>query len=168
MLVFSTQKLAGTMKIKVVDVVTLLREPLYDWHAHLFVYNWRKGVILMNNQTFYCIVIYGLVATDFKKFESIAFSAIKQTFLAEGLPEDAVSKYIRHGNEVIFAKSYDRSILGQISEALYQLELHIVDYIPSDSIYMIELSKRLSRMPVSGKSKYAFPIDGLREELGRL
>jgi len=58
--------------------------------------------------------------------------------------------------------------LGQIKDVLYMMEWHMEDYLPLESIYMIELSKRMSRTPMGGQAKYTFPVYGLREELGRI
>ena len=48
------------------------------------------------------------------------------------------------------------------------MEWHMEDYLPTDSIYMIEMSKRLSRTPMGQHIKYIYPIDVLREELHKL
>ena len=39
MLISLTKKLADALKIKVYEVVPLRRNPLYEWHANLFVFN---------------------------------------------------------------------------------------------------------------------------------
>ena len=44
------------------------------------------------------------------------------------------------------------------------MEYHMEDYLPIDSIYMVELSKRMSRTPM----KNGFPDTLLREELNKI
>ncbi len=83
MLIECTKKLADAMKIKLCEITPIKREPFYEWHAHLFWFDRRKGVILMNNQTRYCIVLYGVKAAHFKRLGSIMLSAIEETFIAE-------------------------------------------------------------------------------------
>ena len=68
----------------------------------------------------------------------------------------------------IFVKSCDRRILGQINDVLYMMEWHMEDYLPTDSGFMIELSKKMSRTPMGKHIKYIYPIDMLKEELNKL
>jgi len=167
MLISCTKKLADALKIEVIDVVPIKREPLYEWHANLFVFNRRKGVILMNNKTRFSVVLYGLTAEHFHQFKTIALSAIEQTFRAEGFTDDIILNYVRTSSQVIYAKSSDRSILGQINDVLYMMQ-YMEDYLPADDIYMIELSKQMSRTPMGKHVKYVYPIDVLKEELNKL
>lgn len=159
-----TKKLADVLKIKLPDITVIHRQPLYEWHANLFVFNRRRGVIMMNNQTRYCVVLYGLKAEHFKKFDHIALSAIEQTFLAEGFSEDTVEGYIQQCGEVVFTKTHDRSVLGQMNDMLYMMSYWIEDYLPVNDFCMVDVSKRLGEVPV-GSLKYAYPIDCLREVL---
>ena len=113
MLIECTKKLADAMKIKLGDITPIKREPFYEWHANLFWFDRRKGVILMNNQTRYCIVLYGVKAEHFKKLGSIMLSAIEETFMAEGFPVVRVKRYIENCGDVVYTKTHDRSILSQ-------------------------------------------------------
>ena len=167
MLISCTKKLADALKIKVFEVVPIRRNPLFEWHANLFVYQRRKGIIVMNNLTRYSVVLYGLKAEHFKKFNELVLSAIEQTFRAEGFSDEVISNYMRTSSHMIYAKSSDRSILGQIYDVLYMMEYHMEDYLPTESVYMIELSKKMSRTPMGKHIKYTYPIDMLQEELGK-
>jgi len=166
MLISCTKKLADVLKIKVFEVVPIRREPLFEWHANLFVYNRRKGIIMMNNKTRYSVVLYGLTAEHFRQFNAIELSAIEQTLRAEGFAADVIAKYLRTSAQVIYGKSYDRSILGQINDALFQLDVTwtLDEFMPSDSIYMVEMSKQLSRTP----TKIGFPMDLMKNELDKI
>ena len=42
------------------------------------------------------------------------------------------------------------------------------DYLPTESVFMIELGKKMSRTPMGKHIKYTYPIDILQEELGKL
>lgn len=159
-----TKKLADALKIRLADITPLRREPLYEWHANLFVFDRRKGVIMMNNQTRYCVVLYGLKAENFKRFHSIALSGIEQTFLAEGFPQETIAQYIAHCGEVVFTKTNDRSVIAQMNDMLYLTSHFIVDYLPTSEICMVSLSKRLGEMPLRSL-RYAYPIDCLREAI---
>ena len=149
MLISCTKKLADALKIKVFEVVPLRRNPLFEWHANLFVYQRRKGIIVMNNLTRYSVVLYGLKAEHFKKFNELVLSAIEQTFRAEGFSDEVISNYVRTGSQVIYAKSNDRSILGQLVDVQYHLEWRLDERAPIDSILLVDISKELNRIPLS-------------------
>lgn len=159
-----TKKLIDVLNIRVTDITPLRREPLYEWHANLFLFNRRKGVIMMNNQTRYSVVMYGLKAKEFKEFNHIALAAIERTFLAEGFSEKAVAQYIKNCQDVVFTKTHDRSIISQMNDMLLIASHWIEDYLPSKEICIVDLSKRLGEVPVRSL-KYAYPIDLLRQKI---
>ncbi|MBP2629141.1 MAG: hypothetical protein H6Q68_3852 [Firmicutes bacterium] len=159
-----TKKLADALKIRLFDITPLRREPFYEWHANLFVFNRRKGIIMMNNQTRYCVVLYGLKVEHFKNLRPIVLSAIEQIFLAEGFYKEVVVQYINHCGDVVFAKTHDRSIISQMNDMLYLTTCWIEDYLPTGDICMVDLSMKLGGVPV-GSLKYSFPIDHLREAM---
>ena len=74
---------------------------------------------------------------------------------------------LRTSSQVIYAKSSDRSILGQLVDVQYHLEWRIDEREPTDSIFLVEISKELNRIPL-GTQKYHYAIDLLQEELGKL
>ncbi|MEH6944737.1 DUF6933 domain-containing protein [Bacillus sp. JJ722] len=116
MIIECTKKLADAMKIKIEPYNPINSTPFYEWHANLFMFDRRKGVLLMNNTTRYSIVLYGLKMEHFKKFDSIVLAAIEETFLAVGFDKELVKTYIANCNAVTYSKTHDRSILGQMKE----------------------------------------------------
>ena len=164
MIISLTKKLADALKIKVFEVVPIRRNPLFEWHANLFVFNRRKGVIVMNNLTRYCVVLYGLKAEHFKKFDELVLSAIEQTLRAEGFSDEVIFNYMRTSSQVVYAKSSDRSILGQLVDVQYHLEWRLDERAPIDSIFLVDISKELNRIPL-GTQKYHYAIDLLQEEM---
>ena len=111
MLISCTKKLADALKINVSEVVPIQREPLYEWHANLFIYRHQTGVIMMNNQTRYSVVLYGLEPEHLQMMNKLQLFAIEMTFYAEGFSEYVIARYIRRSGEVSFVKSNNCSIL---------------------------------------------------------
>lgn len=163
MLISCTKKIADSLNIKMFEVVPIRREPLFEWHANLFEYQNRKGVIMMNNQTRYSVVLYGLLAEQFQMFKTLLLFAIELTFCAEGFRDDVIARYLRQAGEVVFVQSNDRSILSQMNYIQYHLERRIERQLPSENIYMIELSKELSRLPMEKHLNNRAPIELLWE-----
>lgn len=167
MIIGCTKKLADAMKIKLSDNIPITHTPFYEWHANLFTFDRRKGVILMNNKTRYCIILYGLKAEHFKKFDVIVLNAIKETFLAEGLPVSKVDAYITQCGDVACTKTYDRSILSQINEFHLHISWEIEEFIPSDNLNLVELNKWAGNL-MCGTLGYAHPVDLLKSAMGEL
>lgn len=122
----------------------------------------------MNNQTRYCIVLYGLKAEHFKKLGSIVLSAIEETFIAEGFPVDWVKRYIENCGDVVYTKTHDRSILSQMNDFLIYVSWEIEDHLPTNTVNMVELNKRVGRQ-LCGTLGYVHPIEMLTkamEEMG--
>ncbi len=166
MFIECTKKLADAMKIKV-NVVPSNHEPFYAWHANLFMFDRRKAVILMNNATRYCVVLYGLKAEHFKNFDSIFLSSIQETLLAEGLDRDKVNKYMENCGNVNYTKTHDRSILSQINEFLISITWQIEHHLPSESLNLVSLNKWAGEL-MCGSLGYAYPIDLLKKEFEKL
>lgn len=168
MIIECTKKLAEAMKIKVEEYNEVDPSPFYEWHANLFLFDRRKGVIIMNNKTRYCIVLYGLKAEHFKKFDEVVLAAIKETFLSEGFGSTLVDKYISNCGVVSYTKTHDRSILGQLKEFHINLSWIIEDYIPSENINLVELNKWSGDYLMGATLKYAKPKDLLIEEMNKI
>ena len=160
-----TKKLADAMKIKLNAYEEGNTKAFFEWHANLFMFDRRKGVILMNNKTRYCIVLYGLKAEHFKKFDVIVLSAIRETFIAEGFSLEVVDKYIADCGEVHYTKTHDRSILSQINDFHISISWQIEDYLPSEELNLVELNKWVGSSLMCGTLGYANPIELLKQEM---
>lgn len=164
MFIECTKKLSEAMKIELLPYNDTEADSFYDWHANLFMLYRRKGVLLMNNKTRYCIVLYGLKMEHFKKFDSIVLDAIRETFLVEGLAEEAVEAYIEDCGQVKYTKTHDRSVLGQMKEFDICISWEIEDHILRNTINLVSLNRWIGRNLMCGTLDYAHPIDLLRTE----
>lgn len=167
MLIECTKKLADAMRIQLETVENTEYEPFYDWHANLFTFNRRKAVILMNNATRYCIVLYGLKAEHFMKFESIVLGAIEETFMAEGFTSDKVRRYLENCGNMKYSKTHDRSIISQINEFLIHITWKIENYLPCNNLNLVELNKWAGEI-ISLQLKEVYPIEALRKEMAKI
>lgn len=165
MIIECTKKLQDTMKTKLNPYDGDKDKSFYEWHADLFIFDRRKGVILMNNKTRYCILLYGLKAEHFKKFNAIVLNAIRETFIAERFPLEVVDKYITDCGEIHYTKTHDRSILSQINDFYTTISWKIENYLPSESLNLVELNKWAGSFLISGTLQYGHPIKSLEEEM---
>lgn len=165
MIIECTKKLADAMKIKLKPYDAASSDSFYEWHANLFMFDRRKGVLLMNNKTRCCIVLYGVKMEHFKRFDKVVLDSIRETFLAEGFQENIVDRYITKCGNAEYTKTHDRSILGQMIEFDISISWQIEEHLPSENINLIELNKWVNNTLMCGSLNYAHPIDLLKEEL---
>ena len=167
MLLACTKKLADALKVNLIEVNPLRREPFFEWHAHLFIYKRRKGIIMMNNQTRYCIVLYGVMAEHLRDFRQISLSAIEKTWAAEGFSRDIIARYIEHCKDIVITKTYDRSILGQINDVIYLLPWQTGEWLHENEVVQIKASRDIGQMPMVNLPEI-LPIHSLRKELAKI
>lgn len=165
MIIECTKKLADAMKGKLSIYEPSVEGSFYEWHANIYMFDRRKVILLMNNKTRYCIILYGAKMEHFKKFDLVILDAIKETFLAEGFSESEVDTYICKCGKVYFTKTHDRSVLGQMTEFYISISWNIEDYIPSENINLIELNKWVGDTLMCGSLEYKNPIEFLRMEM---
>ncbi|WP_238882885.1 hypothetical protein [Clostridium sp. YIM B02551] len=165
MIIECTKKLTDAMKMKVEAYEDGNTKSFFEWHANMFMFDRKKGVILMNNKTRYCIILYGLKTEHFKKFNVIILNAIRETFIAEGFSLEIVDKYITDCGEVHYTKTHDRSILSQITEFYFSISWQIEYYLPSEVLNLVELNQWVGSSLMCGTLGYANPIDLLKQEM---
>jgi carotenoid cleavage dioxygenase-like enzyme len=117
-----TKKLISELKLDIPREKSVDIEPLYSWHSHLFLFNRKKHVIVMNNLTRYNFILPELKKTDFKNFHQIVLEAISVNLLAEGASKEIVEKYILNFDTVNYINTSDRSIISQMNEMIKAAE----------------------------------------------
>lgn len=122
----------------------------------------------MNNQTRYPIVLYGLKAEHFKRFDHLVLSAIEETFFAEGFPANKIKSYLAKCGEVVYTKTHDRSILGQINEFLISISWEIEDHLPSSNLNLVEVNKWAGGLLCGASVGYVKTIELLQKEMSEI
>lgn len=139
-------------------------EELYKWHAHLFRMERKNNIILMNNKTRYSIILFGMKKEHYQKFNLIFKEIIQDNFRAEEIPEPIINDYTNKMKDPIYSKTYDRSVIGSMTEMIHLTGFRIEDYLPVQEMNIIELNKENNRTPIL-KLKETYPIDSLRTAL---
>ncbi|TLS36769.1 DUF6933 domain-containing protein [Pseudalkalibacillus caeni] len=142
-------------------------DPFFSWHAHLFFFNRKKCVIVMNNKTRYNFVLYGLKKKEFDNFSDLFKRTLTKNLRAEQIPEEQIKKYIRECDSFIHTKTSDRSIISQINEILWfakdRMEEDKMMGIETD---FIELNRFLNDIPMTKLN--GFPNNVMCKEMESL
>jgi Plasmid pRiA4b ORF-3-like protein len=118
-----TKKLFAEIKCPIEKIDVTHADPLYCWHANIFVHNRKKCVLVMNNFTRYNFLLYGLKSNDFKNFSKVVVKGIQENLVADGFDSATVNEYISHCKELDITTTSERSILSQITDMVLYLEI---------------------------------------------
>ncbi|CAM3276451.1 plasmid pRiA4b ORF-3 family protein [Filibacter tadaridae] len=158
-----TKKLLDELKVKpgLVEEV----DPLFSWHANNIVVNRKKVVVLTNDRNRYAVVLYGLKATDFKKFNKIAMQGVRETFQKEGISDKVIDRYLLHTGEVSITKTKDRTSVARMNKACDNA--YFFDELwDKDSIFQPTMGVRISSLLVGdGKGSYLYPNEEMYKDL---
>lgn len=163
MLIQCTKKLLNELKVKPESSVK--EDPLFCWHANLLTINRRKAVVLVNDKNRYVIMLYGLLAKDFKKLDELIFKAIRTVFQEEGIKPKVIEQFIEHSPNVTYTTTKDRRSVARMNASIKFIHRmdELLDY---KNIVQTNLSHRTSRIIVDGtKGEYNQPSQDLFKNL---
>ncbi|MBT2214700.1 plasmid pRiA4b ORF-3 family protein [Virgibacillus dakarensis] len=163
MLIQCTKKLLDQLKIKSAPKAD--ENPFFSWHANLLYINRRKTVVLINDQTRYAIVLYGLKEKDFSQIHQRIVQAIQEVFQSEGISEEIVARYLEEAGELTFTSTKDRAAVARLNKACSYAEM-FSSLMDIETGVANELSMRISHMLMSiGGKDYFQPNEQLYQEL---
>ncbi|MGF6906027.1 DUF6933 domain-containing protein [Fusobacterium sp. PH5-44] len=168
MIIQCTKKLADIMKIKLEEYIPEDIPLFFQWNANLFRYDRKNGMMLTNSESRYTIVLYSLKMEHFRRIDQIFLNAIEETFLAESIEKDLVNKYISKCKTFKFTKTHNRNILGQMANIAAFIPSFIHDYLPSNNLNLVGLSKILSNIPVNVTTNHIWPAEFLKKSIKSL
>ncbi|SNX52874.1 plasmid pRiA4b ORF-3 family protein [Thermoanaerobacterium sp. RBIITD] len=142
MLIQCTKKLLDVLERK---PVTYEEENLlFSWHANLITLNRRKTIVLVNDKNRYVVVLYGLKAKDFRRFDEAILNAIRLVLLDECIDEEIVEEYIRQAGKVVYGKTKNSIYVGKMNAACNVVYLY-EDLLLDNTVYQTFVSKVASR-----------------------
>jgi hypothetical protein len=95
-----------------------------NWHADIVTLNHRKAVVMVNDRTRYVLVLYPLVAKDFKNFGELFLKALEGTLMEEGLSPSEVNAYIQNNSTLSFSGVAKRPFTNRINQVCEQVKIN--------------------------------------------
>jgi len=142
MLIQCTKKLLDVLERK--PVMYEEENLLFSWHANLITLNRRKTIVLVNDKNRYVVVLYGLKAKDFRRFDEAILNAIRLVLLDECIDEEIVEEYIRQAEKVVYGKTKNSIYVGKMNAACNVVYL-FEDLLLDNTVYQTFVSKAASR-----------------------
>jgi hypothetical protein len=166
MLLQCTKKLLAELQIKPTLDQAQEELPLFSWHANLITVNRKKTLVLVNDSSYYIIVLYGLKAKDFQNLEPFIKDAIRETLLGEGIKAEIVQEYLKQAAGLSYAKTKDRVKVAKMNKACETIGFFAEDEFQPDSKKQSGISIRASKMLIGdGKGDYFQPNECLYQDL---
>ncbi|WP_438318013.1 plasmid pRiA4b ORF-3 family protein [Sporosarcina sp. FA9] len=158
-----TKKLLDVLKAESTPASEV--DPLFSWHANVLIYNRKKVVVLINETTRYVVVMFGLKAKEFNKFNEVVLQAIRESFQSEGIREEVINKYLLIANEVAITKTKDRTSVARLNKSCETISF-FYDLIDEETIFQPQMGIKLNRLFVGdGKKSYIYPSEEMFKDL---
>ena len=139
-----TKKLMDYIK-KDIDQLPDIQNNLYSWHAHLFIVQRKKYIIIMNNQSRYNFVLGPLLKKDVKHLDELIIDGIRDNLKADEIEQSMIDEYFKQMDELSYTKTSERSIIGQINDCINYLE-HFRN--ADGDLDLANINRRLNKFPM--------------------
>jgi len=163
-LIRCTQKLLKEINKKPTTPIEPIRSILGSWHANLLRIERRKCVLITNDSTLYTLFIPSLRKPDFQHFNLVFGQHLFKNLLHEGFSQKQIETVLDEHEEIHYAKTNNRSVLGSMNDQKVQLEWRIYLNGGLEETSTYDLNRELNRNILSAIGRN-YPIEMLKEKL---
>ena len=162
-LINCTGKLQKEMGLKKADLCETIPRFSYlgSWHANLLYINGRKCILFVNDKTLFNFIAADVSRAQIKDLGRLFKGMLQCVLSDEGFDEPLKEKILFEYDELGFAKTNSRSVLGSMNDLAFHYKILIQDAGGVHSYAVPAIIRQLNRMPL-GAIEYRYPIEGLR------
>ena len=162
-IIHCTRKLLKELSVQALepDKIALYTEGLGNWYANLLRIEKRKCVIFTNERTLYTFLIPKVMKTNLKNIEEEFLISLSYNLQNEGFGLHVINTVMQEYQTIGFAKTMNKSVLGSMTDLVYQYEAQILRAGGIGNIKILQINHIINRTPMSAL-KYKFPIEALR------
>lgn len=163
-----TNKMKEKFKIVLTDENDNDVERFESWHANIFTFQRKTGIIMMNDLTRYGVILFGIKRSDINNLGELIKEQLKRNMKSDGFDDLSIQKLIRSIGNISYNKTNDRSILGQIKDNLFALGFYIdpEETLTEEVIQVV--NDRINDTPMRALEKDGFeawPVSALKKAL---
>lgn len=162
-LIRCTKKLQQEMGLQKSDLAQA--EPAFSrlggWHANLLYIDRRKCVLFANDKTRFNFLVPDVSRASIRELGQLFRSSLACVIADEKLCPQIVSSIDAEYEDLGFASSNNRSVLGSLNDLAFHYEYHMRDEGGMHHCDLPGIIRRLNRMPMSATA-FTFPIEGLK------
>ncbi|NCO68190.1 MAG: hypothetical protein COY75_09510 [Nitrospirae bacterium CG_4_10_14_0_8_um_filter_41_23] len=165
-IIHCTKKLLKELDVSLVepDKIPQPTEGLGNWYANLLRIDRRKCLLFTNEKSLYTFLIPKVLKANLKNIEEEFLIHLSYNLQNEGFGLEVINKIMQEYQEIGFAKTSNRQVLGSMNEFAFQYEVLIEQKEGLENIRILELNKHINRT-IMGALKYKYPIEALRNLL---
>lgn len=101
------------------------RNPLLDWHAHLFTVQRTHYILATNTATLYSLVMPGRGITTGRQFSQALSDGLQDFLAGQGHQSHALISLLSPDMGASFAKITDRRVLGSMNDLIFQSKIRL-------------------------------------------
>jgi len=101
------------------------RNPLLDWHAHLFTVQRTHYILATNSATLYSLVMPGRGITTGRQFSQALSDGLQDFLAGQGHQSHALISLLSPDMGASFAKITDRRVLGSMNDLIFQSKIRL-------------------------------------------
>jgi len=162
-LIHCTNKLQKEMGLKKANLCEVVPKFSYlgSWHANLMYVGGRKCILFANDKTLFNFIAAGVSRAQIRNLDDM-FKNLLQCVLADECFEvSAIEKIMSEYEELRYAKTVNKSVLGSMNELAFNYKYCIQDAGGVHSQAVPSIIGKLNRMPL-GAIDYVYPIEAVR------
>jgi hypothetical protein len=129
-----------------------------DWYANLLVLDRSKCLLLTHAGTLFAIFEPDVRASDLRATKNLVVKLIERELLAESLPAGIFGNLGSDSDELLIAKTADRSVLGCMNDMAFLCDVAVADAGSLALVDVASLNHRLHRN-INSARNYKRPID---------
>jgi hypothetical protein len=146
------------------DKIPCNSEGLGNWYANLLRIDRRKCLLFTNEKSLYTFLISKVLKANLKNIEQEFLIHLSYNLQYEGFGLEVINRVMQEYQEIGFAKTSNRQVLGSMNEFAFQYEVLIEEKEGLENIGILELNKHINRT-IMGAIKYKHPIEALKKLL---
>lgn len=138
---------------------------LGSWHVNLIFIDRRKCLLFANDNTLFNFLIPDVPRRQIRELDKLFLGFLQCILSDEGFDHSIKDKIQAEYQELGYAKSNNKSVLGSMIDLALHYKIHIQ---AEGGIYrcnLPEIIRKMNRMPMSAIEQ-VFAIDALKERLG--
>jgi len=159
-----TKKLLKELDVPLVepDKIPSNPEGLGNWYANLLRIDRRKCIIFTNEKTLYTFLIPKVLKINLRNIEEEFLIHLSYNLENEGFRLEVINKVMLEYQQIGFAKTINKSVLGSMNDLVHQYEFEIMRQGGVDNIRILPINHTINRTPM-GALKYECPMEALKK-----
>ena len=165
-LIHCTRKLLKELDVPLVESDKIIQptEGLGNWYCNIIRIDKKKCLLFTNEKTLYTFLIPKVKKENLKNIEDEFTIYLNYNLQCEGFGIEVISRVMLEYQEIGFAKTSNRQVLGSMNEFAFEYDYFIRRAGGLERAMIFEINKKINRT-IMGALKYKYPIEALKSLL---